>query len=251
MSGKTYVLSDIHGNFDVFKKMLEKIHFNQEDTLYILGDICDRGPDSLNIYFFIQKYKNIILLKGNHEYMMQEALYEAILHNDFDYPSMSFKLWAKNGGDTTIENVRHYLHKTGLNHLDYTVVRNAFLQNLYHYLKSLPLIVELTVHGKDYVLVHAGVDPELPLDRQQEDTVLWIRDYFYLSPCDLNKTYIFGHTPTCFISSDHSYHIWHDDEYFNKIGIDGGLACGDMGQLNCLCLDDQKVYVVKKREVTL
>ena len=126
MNGKTYVLSDIHGNFEVFKRMLEKIQFNEEDKLYILGDICDRGPDSLSIYFYIQKFPNIILLKGNHEYMMQEALKEAVAHNDFDYPSMEFKLWSQNGGEKTIENVRHYLHKNGLNHFDYTIVRSAF-----------------------------------------------------------------------------------------------------------------------------
>ena len=70
MKGKTYVLSDIHGNFEIFKRMLEKIQFNSHDQLYILGDICDRGPCSLDIYFYIQKFDNITLLKGNHEYMM-------------------------------------------------------------------------------------------------------------------------------------------------------------------------------------
>ena len=74
MKGKTYVLSDIHGNFEIFKRMLDKIQFNSHDQLYILGDICDRGPCSLDIYFYIQKFDNITLLKGNHEYMMQEAL---------------------------------------------------------------------------------------------------------------------------------------------------------------------------------
>ena len=68
MKGKTYVLSDIHGNFEIFKRMLEKIQFNSHDQLYILGDICDRGPCSLDIYFYIQKFDNITLLKGNHDY---------------------------------------------------------------------------------------------------------------------------------------------------------------------------------------
>ena len=54
MKGKTYVLSDIHGNFEIFKRMLDKIQFNSHDQLYILGDICDRGPCSLDIYFYIQ-----------------------------------------------------------------------------------------------------------------------------------------------------------------------------------------------------
>ena len=58
MKGKTYVLSDIHGNFEIFKRMLEKIQFNSHDQLYILGDICDRGPCSLDIFIF----KSLIIL---------------------------------------------------------------------------------------------------------------------------------------------------------------------------------------------
>ena len=228
MKGKTYVLSDIHGNFEIFKRMLDKIQFNSQDQLYILGDICDRGPCSLDIYFYIQKFDNITLLKGNHEYMMQEALKESIDHNDFDFPSCEFKLWSQNGGEKTIENIRQYLRKKKLYHCDYTIVR---------------------VNNKDYILVHAGIDPERNLDDQEEDTLLWIRDYFFLSECDLNKTYIFGHTPLCFINRDQSFSVWYDDEFHNKIGIDGGLALGERGQLNCICLDDEQVFVLKMSEV--
>lgn len=248
MKGKTYVVSDIHGNFEIFKRMLDMIKFNSNDTLYILGDICDRGPDSLNIYFYIQKFDNIILLKGNHEYMMQEALKKAIDYNDFDNPSMEFKLWAQNGGDKTIDNIRHYLCKNNLYHCEYTIVRNVFLKNLYTYLEQLPLYLEVNINNKDYVLVHAGVDPEKSLLEQEEDTLLWIRDYFFLSECDLDKTYIFGHTPLCFINPDRSFDIWYDDEFHNKIGIDGGLALGERGQLNCMCLDNEEVFVIKMKE---
>ena len=80
MSKRIYVVSDIHGYYDLFIKLLEKINFNQDDLLYIIGDICDRGPDTLKLIFYIQKHDNIILLKGNHEYMMQEALYYGIYY---------------------------------------------------------------------------------------------------------------------------------------------------------------------------
>ena len=66
MKGKTYVLSDIHGNFEIFKRMLDKIQFNSHDQLYILGDICDRGPCSL-IFIFI--FKNLIILPYSKETM--------------------------------------------------------------------------------------------------------------------------------------------------------------------------------------
>ena len=44
-----YVISDIHGHFDKYKEMLEKINFTDGDTLYILGDVVDRGPDGIKI----------------------------------------------------------------------------------------------------------------------------------------------------------------------------------------------------------
>ena len=75
MTGKTYVISDLHCHFDLLIKLLETISFSENDILYIIGDICDRGPDSLKILFYIQDHNNIILIKGNHEYMWQEALY--------------------------------------------------------------------------------------------------------------------------------------------------------------------------------
>ena len=63
MPKNIYVLSDLHGHYNIFIKMLEKINFSDDDVLYILGDCCDRGPDSLKIYLYIQKFDNIHLIK--------------------------------------------------------------------------------------------------------------------------------------------------------------------------------------------
>lgn len=246
MEQQVYVISDLHGHFDLLIKLLDKIKFSEKDILYIIGDICDRGPDSLKILFYIQKHKNIILLKGNHEQLMQEALYYGVYYDDFDYPSKACHLWQVNGGDMTMENIRQYLQKDKLRYEDYRVVRMAFLKNLYDYLNDLPEYLEITVNGKDYVLVHAGVDVRFPLEKQKSHTLLWIRDDFHFSCGDLNKIYIFGHTPTAYLNVDRSFNVWYDSIYQNKIGIDGGLACGVTGQLNCLCLNDGKITVVHK-----
>ena len=66
MPNNIYVLSDLHGHYDIFIKMLEKINFCEDDTLFILGDCCDRGPDSLKIYLYIQKFKNIHSVSYTH-----------------------------------------------------------------------------------------------------------------------------------------------------------------------------------------
>ena len=243
---RVYVISDLHGYYDLFIKLLEKISFSEFDLLYIIGDVCDRGPDSLKILFYIQEHDNIILIKGNHEYMMQEALYYGVYYDDIDYPSKAFKLWIANGGNTTMENIREYLQKDKLKHEDYRVVRSAFLKNLYEYLNNLPEYLEIEVNNLSYVLVHAGIDVKRPLDKQDLDTLLWIREGFYLQRGDLTKIYIFGHTPTALLNKDYSFNIWLDEVHHNKIGIDGGLACGTVGQLNCLCLNDGQITVIHK-----
>ncbi|MDD8049088.1 MAG: metallophosphoesterase [Thomasclavelia sp.] len=249
MAGRIYTLSDIHGNFDLLLLMLKKIDFKDEDTLYILGDICDRGEDSLNAYFYINKFKNIHLIKGNHEYMMEESLKQSLELDDFDPNTPAFNLWVQNGGTATINNFRDYLRKQKLMHLDYNIVKTVFLKMMIDYLSNLPLYKEITVDGRDFILVHAGVCPDTALQNQSVDTLVWIRDYFYLSECDPTKTYIFGHTPTGFLNRDHTFHIWHDDQFHNKYGIDGGLAVGrKVGQLNCLCLNDFKEYKIKVGE---
>ena len=109
-------------------KLLETISFSENDILYIIGDICDRGPDSLKILFYIQDHNNIILIKGNHEYMWQEALYYGVYYDDFDYPSRALKLWLANGGDTTMRNIREYLQKDKFRYEDYRVIRTAFFK---------------------------------------------------------------------------------------------------------------------------
>ena len=65
--GHTYVMSDIHGMADLFVKMLDKIRFGGEDTLYILGDMIDRGPDPAEVLDIVRSHSNIIALRGNHE----------------------------------------------------------------------------------------------------------------------------------------------------------------------------------------
>ena len=65
----TYAISDIHGCYEEYIKLLEKINFSENDTLYILGDICDRGEKPMEIYNDIMARDNVIPLFGNHEHL--------------------------------------------------------------------------------------------------------------------------------------------------------------------------------------
>ena len=85
-----YIMSDLHGCFDEFKKMLELIHFSEDDELYIIGDIIDRGPEPIPLLQYIMNQKNIYVIMGNHEDMMINAI-----------KSRSYDLWFYNGGEIT------------------------------------------------------------------------------------------------------------------------------------------------------
>ena len=64
----TYVMSDLHGCYDDFQAMLEKIGFSENDQLIIAGDLIERGPQNYEMLRWIEECpQNILLLRGNHE----------------------------------------------------------------------------------------------------------------------------------------------------------------------------------------
>ena len=65
-----YVISDIHGQYKSYKRMLRAIQLQPEDTLYVLGDVIDRGPDGIKILNDMMKRENVIMFMGNHELMI-------------------------------------------------------------------------------------------------------------------------------------------------------------------------------------
>ena len=71
-----YICSDIHGQYDLYKQMLEDIQFSEEDQLFILGDVIDRGPDSVPLLLDVMEKDNVTCLIGNHELMMWEYLHQ-------------------------------------------------------------------------------------------------------------------------------------------------------------------------------
>ena len=64
-----YAMSDIHGQYEQFRNLMEQIRFRKEDTLYILGDVVDRGPEPMKILKYMVTHSNIIPIIGNHEVM--------------------------------------------------------------------------------------------------------------------------------------------------------------------------------------
>ena len=62
-----YIVSDIHGCYEQYLALLEKIHFFEADELYVLGDVVDRGPEPIKVLQDMMKRPNVIFILGNHE----------------------------------------------------------------------------------------------------------------------------------------------------------------------------------------
>ena len=70
----TYVMGDIHGEYDRFMEVFRQLDFDETDTLYVLGDILDRGPHPIKTLLTLMEMPNVVCLVGNHELMALDGL---------------------------------------------------------------------------------------------------------------------------------------------------------------------------------
>ena len=109
----TYVISDIHGQYDMFMELLDKIKLKEKDTLYILGDVVDRGPHPIKTLMKLMEMPNVICMVGNHELMALECLeFLSKEITDMSIEELDEKMldnlvtWQYNGSKSTIDEFR-------------------------------------------------------------------------------------------------------------------------------------------------
>ena len=234
-------MSDLHGEYNKYQKMLELINFSKEDTLIINGDICDRGSESAKIYLDVMQRENVIVIKGNHELMAQDYLerifseYPDNKVNIFElYKRVDLYNWFDNGGLTTM-----------ISFFDEDPQTRA---KILEFIKNLPVYIELDVNEKHYVIVHGGLGDYkefTSLDDVSEFEMLWSRPDFnkrYFE--DENTFVIVGHTPTLnFCKNGEPAKIYHGAG--GIIDIDCGASYLDFdGRLGCLCLNTGEEFYV-------
>ena len=219
-----YVMSDLHGRYDLFLRMLDRINFGDRDVLYFLGDAADRGPDGIRVIQDLMGRGNVLPLLGNHEDMFRRAI--------------RGKLGPAPRPDRT-ETRRNYLNWTRNNGGDITWAAYCALPEpeqraIAAWLEALPLYYELRAGGREFLLTHAGVGafaPEKELSACTLDDFIWGRtDYRRIYYFD--RYLITGHTPTVLIDPSSRGRIWRGN---NHIAVDCGAVF--FGTLGCLCLD--------------
>ena len=232
----TYVISDIHGQYDKFIAMLDAINLRDTDTLYVLGDILDRGPQPIKVMLKLMEMPNAICIVGNHEYMAAECLSFLMREvtdrslDELDYKTLdNLVTWQYNGAKTTIDEFRALSAEMQAEVIDF--------------IKDMSIYEELSVGGKEYLLVHAGLgnfDPAKDiLDYSLHDLVWKQADYSRQYFDD--KIVITGHTPTQFIKGNpNPGYIYRQN---NHIAIDCGAYLED-GRLAAVCLDTGEEYYI-------
>ena len=145
-----YVTSDLHGySLDNFKDFLNKVGFCDEDFLYILGDVIDRGPDGIKLLRWMMLQPNVQLILGNHESMMLacDFLFDEITEDSISKLTGTklniYQTWVSNSGQVTLDAL--------------SAVRNNEIQYILEYLREAPLYETITVNDRDFVLVHSGL----------------------------------------------------------------------------------------------
>ena len=227
----TYVVSNLHGHFDEYKTLLSTINFRDDrDVLYVLGDIVDYGPAPMELVEDMSVRVNVYPVAGEHDFTAVKMFmgYEKMRktgQRDLDFVS-DMTAWVKDGGQPTMDAYRQ--------------MDDDGREGVLDYLSDMPLYEEVTVNGRDYLLLHQGIydftanldldelEPEDFFSESLDPTVKYFDD----------KTIIVGHTPTTEENGGPERIFYGNGSIF----IDCGLGRG--GRLGCLRLEDGKEFYV-------
>ncbi len=224
-----FAISDLHGCYDKYVHMLEKIALTDEDTLYVLGDVVDRGEGGIRILKDMMGRRNVIPLRGNHDYMAHRMLHMVKNAPDAAKSGKSWRLhqmWLLDGGETTQAAFMALTPKE----------QDAVLA----YMDSFLIYDEVEAGGRAFFLAHTVPAKERMMDFSR---LLW--QEFIVGEPEYDQEYfrdryvVTGHTPTGLIDPSCSGRII---KMNNHIAIDCGAVSNH--PLGCICLDTLEEFYV-------
>lgn len=214
-----FAIGDLHGCPDELEVLLDHVRAGGDDTVVFLGDYVDRGPRVRPLVERLLRLRTegpqTVFLRGNHEDMLLAYLGLGGRHAD---------AYLANGGTATLAS---YDIPDGV-----AGAAAAALMPAPH-LEFLRGLVLMHRYGR-FLFVHAGVRPGVPLDGQDEEDLLWIREEFFRGRHDLPWTVVFGHTPQREARVALPFYV----------GLDTGLVYGN--KLSCLDVDGQRLIQVSR-----
>lgn len=222
---RLYAIGDVHGCDAMLAEVHDRIAADLiqrpvgDHRIVHIGDYTDRGPDSAGVITRLAgmtaRDSRVTCLKGNHDAMFAGFLSDPIRRG----PS-----WLANGAEATMRSYGVATGRSLWGQIDYAdlSLRLAAAMPPAHrtFIETLPLWVRFG----DYVFVHAGIRPGVPLEAQDEDDLIWIREEFLWDGRDHGFVVVHGHTPQDA-----------PEVLTNRINIDTGAVYG--GMLTCLALE--------------
>ena len=223
---RVYAVGDVHGRSDLFKSLIEATEEDIRDgeadgieaEIVLLGDLVDRGPDSAGVIELAREWakrRKVHVLWGNHEEMFMSSFEEKDILRHF----------LRHGGRETL--------------LSYGVDRKVFTKATLDEIQQMMGEVVPKKHRKfisgfedmvqlgDYLFVHAGIEPGVPLEEQKKRSLRWIREPFLSYEKSHGLVVVHGHTITDEVVDNG-----------NRIGIDTGAYSS--GRLTALVLEGKK-----------
>lgn len=231
-----YIMSDIHGCYDLFISMLDKVHFSNNDVLVLLGDYIDRGDKSIEMIDWLMSHKhndNMLFLLGNHEaeYIENINLINQI-NSDLPLADICNKIAQKTVYFDTYGTIRYMIENRG-----YDLV---VLNKISEFFRAMPKVFKMQIGETHFIFSHAGyVQNDLSLE-----ILLYDRGKTYSQKPIENTSIIHGHTPTLVggeLTFNHGLVHEYNDGSFNIFDIDCGCVFKSKknhANLACLKIDD-------------
>ncbi|MBA3053334.1 MAG: serine/threonine protein phosphatase [Sphingomonadales bacterium] len=229
---RVYAVGDIHGRLDLFRALIRTI--DEDDavrapartTVVLLGDLIDRGPDSAGVIAAARDWRlrrNVRIICGNHEEMLLVAL------EDEDM----LRAFLRHGGRETA--LSYPVDPAAYAAADFGEVQALIAAAIPEADIAFIREFEEAIRIGDYLFVHAGIRPDVPLDNQRPGDLRWIREPFLSHAGDHGAIVVHGHTIT-----------EHADLRPNRIGIDTGAYFS--GRLTALGLEGADLWLIEACE---
>lgn len=229
-SKRLVAIGDVHGRWDLLSTLIRAINAkistlpDKQAKLIVLGDFIDRGPGSSQVVELLRKasghYANFVVLRGNHE-----ESFIAAAHGD----GHAQKLWLTHGGQAMLQSFGIEPPYEREDSFSFAArLREGIGIDVLEWMMDLPV----QLYEPPYFFCHAGIRPGVPLHKQDQQDMLWIRREFMESTLDHKAIIVHGHN----VVKDVQVHT-------NRISLDTGAYRS--GNLSAAILDSEQIVLLQ------